>query len=229
MEMANLIGQEIFSTGQRNTQVFQATHNEAGTHLPLMGRSFISFSYGGKYIEDFNLIVTNKDRLERNIYSSFSDVTSSYDTLDGQLYWGSHIEPNQIELNLSTDGMTDNQLNDFREWFAPGEIRELIFTEYPNRGIYARVASAPIMSVLPFEEQASLNIRGVTYQTSTTIYKGDISLTFIMDEPYWHSLVTYMPARINKETMTASAGDDSIESLLDKSYGRRWHPIYQFI
>ena len=216
MEMANLIGQEIFSNGQRNTQVFQATHNEVGVRLPLMSRSFISFSYGGKYIEDFNLIVTNKDRLERNIYSSFSDVTSSYDTFDGQLYWGSHIEPNQIELNLSTDGMTDNQLNDFKEWFAPGEIRELIFTEYPNRGIYARVASAPIMSVLPFEEQTSLNIRGVTYQTSTTIYKGDISLTFIMDEPYWHSLVTYMPAHINKETMTASAGDDSVESLLDK-------------
>ena len=44
----------------RHTQVYMATHNGEGekSRLPFMNRSFISFSFGGKYIEDFNLIAT---------------------------------------------------------------------------------------------------------------------------------------------------------------------------
>jgi hypothetical protein len=54
-----------------------------------MRRSFISFSYGereGKrvYIEDFNLLATiSSDRWERDGYSSFNDLTTTYDNLDG--------------------------------------------------------------------------------------------------------------------------------------------------
>jgi len=41
-----------------------ATHNGAGDRLPLMNRSFISFSYGGKPIEDFGLIaITDGDAI----------------------------------------------------------------------------------------------------------------------------------------------------------------------
>ena len=39
----------------RYTQVYTATHDRAGNYLPYMNRSFISFSYGGKNIEDFDL------------------------------------------------------------------------------------------------------------------------------------------------------------------------------
>ena len=41
------------------TQVYKATHYEVGDQsrrLPFRNRSFISFSYGGKVIEDFGLI-----------------------------------------------------------------------------------------------------------------------------------------------------------------------------
>jgi len=49
-----------------------------------MNRSFISFTYGGKRIEDFNLIATiSGDRLSRDAYASFSDTVTTYDTLDG--------------------------------------------------------------------------------------------------------------------------------------------------
>jgi len=47
--------------------------------------------------------------------------------------------------------MTERQLDDFREWFAPGKERELILSEHPNRAILARVAAAPVYSFLPFE------------------------------------------------------------------------------
>jgi len=71
-----------------------------------MNRSFISFTYGGKYIEDFNLIATiNNNRLDRIGYSPFNDITTSYENLDGQYYWGTHYNPNQMEFTLSTDGI----------------------------------------------------------------------------------------------------------------------------
>ena len=39
----------------KHTQVYDVTHDGAD-YLPYMSRSFISFSYGGKNIEYFNLI-----------------------------------------------------------------------------------------------------------------------------------------------------------------------------
>ena len=40
---------------EKHTQVYDVTHDGAD-YLPYMSRSFISFSYGGKNIEYFNLI-----------------------------------------------------------------------------------------------------------------------------------------------------------------------------
>ena len=201
--MANLIGQENFSNLQENTQVYKATHDGAGNSLSHMNKSFISFSFGEKYIEDFGLLVTIDDRLKKGIYSSFSDLTSSFDTLDGQLYWGSKIEPNKIDLVLSTDGITERQLDDFKEWFAPGKIREFILSEHPNRAIMARVATAPEMALLPFEQQVEVQISPESdlFATSTTLYKGDISISFIMDEPFWYSKLNSMPYYVDKKTL----------------------------
>jgi len=67
----------------RHRQVWQATH-QGEDKLPLMNRSFISFSFGGKDIEDFDLIATiTGDRINRNGSASFKDMVSSYDNLDG--------------------------------------------------------------------------------------------------------------------------------------------------
>ena len=68
----------------RHTQVYLATHDGVGNSLPLMDRSFISFSYGGKNIEDFNLIATiSGDRLQKNLYASFKDNITTSDIWDG--------------------------------------------------------------------------------------------------------------------------------------------------
>lgn len=211
--MANLIGQENFSNIRENTQVYNATHDGAGNSLSHMNKSFISFSFGERYIEDFGLLVTIDDRLKKGIYSSFTDLTSSFDTLDGQLYWGSKIEPNKLDLILSTDGITEKQLDDFKEWFAPGKIRELILSEHPNRAIMARVATAPEMALLPFQQQVVVKIAAneAPFLTNTTLYKGDINISFIMDEPFWYSKLNYMPYYINKKTLQPLS-EDSIDS-----------------
>ena len=98
--MATLIGNEVASNTVKRGQVYQATHNGEGQSLPYMNRSFISFSYSNLgepkvYIEDFNLIATiTGDRWERDGYTSFTDLTTTYDNLDGQYYWGTHYKAN---------------------------------------------------------------------------------------------------------------------------------------
>jgi len=70
--------------------------------------------------------------------------------LNGQYYWGSHYNAREITITLATDGITQSELDDFKYWFQAGEIRELILSEHPNRGILARVGEAPEIAVLPF-------------------------------------------------------------------------------
>ena len=207
--MANiLIGNEEYTT-IKTSQVYKATHDGEGNRLPYLYRSFISFTYGGKAIEDFGLIVVTNGVKETPAYASFSDVTETFDVLDGQLYWGSHFEANKIIMTLATDGITDVQLNEFKKWFEPGKLKELILAEYPNRAIMARVAESPIFSLLPFEKEASLKISNISYKTKTTEYRGEISFSFVMDEPYWYNKLNYMPTYINKETMEEAELNDA--------------------
>ena len=187
----------------RHTQVYMATHKGEGANarLPFMNRSFISFSFSDKpkegeeekriYIEDFNLIATiDGDRLERKGYSEFEDLTSDYQVLDGHFYWGTHYTNHELTFDLATDAMTQNQLDNFLHWFQPGKVRELILSEHPNRAVQARVSAAPELHLLPFEQPTIKKIAGQDYKTSTTLYKGEITLTFVMEEPYWYSKIS---------------------------------------
>ena len=47
-------------------QVYMATHDGEGNPLSVLQKHFISFSYGGKNIEDFNLNNHNKKREDFN-------------------------------------------------------------------------------------------------------------------------------------------------------------------
>ena len=186
----------VISTAQvdttKYTQVYQATHD--GTSLlPYMYRSFISFTFDGKKIEDFNLIATfDSDRMNRAAYAPFEDNVTTYSNLNGQYYWSTHQQPNTLDLNLSTDGIDQKQLDQFLYWFRPGLTKELILAEHPNRAILARVSAPPQLNLLPFEGPVSIKINEETYNTSTTLYKGDISLSFVMDQPFWYSKVNLL-------------------------------------
>ena len=191
-----LIGNEIANPKPFRTQVWQATHDGADNRLPLMKRSFISFTYGGKNIEDFGLIaITENNSMERDLYAEFNDLTTDSDVLDGQFYWNSHYKSNTLDLALFTDEITERQLTYFTQWFKPGFARELILAEHPNRGIMARVAAQPRYHMLPFEKKIKSILYGV--ETSTTVYKGKIELSFIMDDPFWYSIKNLLDDDLN--------------------------------
>lgn len=220
MIMATLVGQEELSNTPKRTQTFQATHDGAGNSLPLYLRSFLSFSYGGKAIEEFSLIVTYDERIEKGIYSEFEDATSDYTTVDGQYYWGTRMEPLELEFTLSTDYMDQKTMEDFKAWFRPGVERALILSEHPNRYIMARVSEPPEMDMTPFGEEVDVEINGKIYKTMTTIYRGDITLNFVMDYPYWTGILNYMPYLItgnnetnNEQTSTLLEQLKSAESI----------------
>lgn len=188
-------GEEIKQLVNTNrfSQVYQATHRGDGLRFPYFHRSFISFSYGGKYIEDFGIIaVSDGDRNQRNLYGNFDDNVTDYEAYDGQIYWSTHFKNNEINFKLSTDGMTEQELTEFKKWFKPGVIRELILAEHPNRGILARIDQTPVFSFIPFEHTETKNIGGRPYQVKTTLYKGDITLHFIMDDPFWYAKSNFL-------------------------------------
>lgn len=199
MATEKLIGrEEMKELYNPHTDVFKATHkmNSSATKWlreSYMERSFISFTYGGKKIEDFNLIaVIEGSRIQRQAYSSFEDSTTDYEMVDGHMYWGTHYTGNKLDLVLATDGIAENLLEDFKYWFQAGVIRELILAEHPNRAIMARMAGAPMMSVLPFKESTTVMIEGKEYETFTTLYKGTIAISFTMEEPFWYSKVNLL-------------------------------------
>ena len=80
------------------SQVYNITHDGAGNSLPLDKLPFISFSYDGKRIEEYNFIATIDGSLDRPFYGEFSYNTSESDVLDGQFYWGTHYNKNTINL-----------------------------------------------------------------------------------------------------------------------------------
>lgn len=222
-----LIGQEEWSENIGSTQVFKATHDEEGKRLPHRSRSFISFSYGGRNIEDFNLLATiQNNRIQKEAYAEFEDNTTTYDVVDGQFYWGTHFTKNQINFSLSTDGITEEKLGDFKNWFQPGKIDQLILSENPNRYADARVAAPPSLSLLPFEKIEIKKVAGINREYSTTLYRGEISLSFVMDDPFWHSrnsIIDYY--YINKEdkfypenNMNSDGGENNFATIEDKDF-----------
>lgn len=187
--IAGCTAPQVESNYNKRTQVFDATHDGAGARLPYMYRSFISFSYGGRHIEDFGLIaITENNSLNRNLSANFEDIVTSPQVSDGQFYWGTHYQNNQLSLTLFTDYISQKNLDDFKSWFQPGVERELILAENPFRGIMARVGAVSTMEMLPDEEKVEFKMAGELHRTSITSYKGSIHLTFTMDDPFWYSL-----------------------------------------
>ena len=218
--MSNILeGAEVLRNTVPHTQVYMATHDGADNRLLHMNRSFISFTYGGKNIEDFSFISTiTGDRMERNLYSNFNDNTSTYDVLDGQFYWGTHFTNGSLKLTLSTDEVTEKELNDFKRQFMPGPPKELILAESPNRGIMARIASVPQYHMLPFEKQIEKKVAGQSRTISTTVYRGSIDLEFVMDDPFWYSLKNILPSslrNIRDEWVSTVNDPESLKMILE--------------
>ena len=60
--------------------------------------------------------------------------------------------------------MTQNELDEFKQWFKPGIEKELILSENHNRAIMARVSTTPVISMIPFEMEDIHHKPDIRYQ-----------------------------------------------------------------
>lgn len=191
------------------SQVYNITHDGAGNSLPLDKLPFISFSYDGKRIEEYNFIATIDGSLDRPFYGEFSYNTSESDVLDGQFYWGTHYNKNTINLRLVTDKITEAQLADFKKWLKPGPAKQFILAENPNRAIDVRVAETPSYAdIIPYEDRQKVMIGNTYYNYSTTYYRGFVEVSFEADEPHWYSLNNVIEGNVDEDKIKIMMEDN---------------------
>ena len=152
-------------------------------------KSFISFTYDGKAIEEFGMaVVSSGDRLSTSLQQNFTNTITNISGKNGSLYWGTDITGLTINFNLATGGMTSRQLLNLKSHFKPGKIAPLVLIEHEYCYAYAIVSSATSFNFIPFD--AIVKINGVEY--NDTIYKGDATLSFYIPDGLFYSREGYV-------------------------------------
>lgn len=159
-------------------------------------KEFVDFEFDGRHVSEFGLVAAfGGDRLSLAAFPEFEDETSEINGATGQLYWGTRFKTLQKTYTLVTDGMTEEQLNDFRNHFVPGKCGKFIEDHLIHRYSYCRVTGAANFEVIPFRKE--IEIMG--YKFTTNEYKGEIQLTFTWDEPFFYGEENYITQAITPE------------------------------
>lgn len=152
-------------------------------------KEFVDFEFDGKNVSDFGLVVAfGGDRLQVAAFPEFEDETSDVNGATGQLYWGTRFKTLKRSFNLVTDGMTEEQLRDFRVHFSPGKYGKFVEPHLLGRYSYCRVSEAQNFEVVPFRK----DITFLNHTFTTNEYKGEINITLCWDEPIFYAEDDYI-------------------------------------
>jgi hypothetical protein len=81
-------------------------------------KEYIDFEFDGKFLSEFNLVaVSDGDRYSFQTSPDFNDDVSEVKGVIGQHYWGTNFRTLKRTFSLSTDGMTEAELNAFKRHF----------------------------------------------------------------------------------------------------------------
>ena len=173
-------------------------------------KEFIDFEFNGKHISEFGLVVVSDgDRLSFDASPEFEDESSEVSGADGQLYWGTRYKTRKYEYNLATDGMTEQQLNDFKRHFQPGTYGKLVEDSRTYRYCYCRLESVANFQIVPFKKKTTI----MGYSVEVDEYKGEATISFIQDDPYIYSTINYFEEQItdqNYQTVLRGVHDNNI-------------------
>lgn len=149
------------------------------------GKEFIDFEFDGKHISDFGMVaVFDGDRHTFSSTSEFEDETSEVAGVNGQYFWGTKLKPLEKEFSLATDGMTERQVNEFKQHFQPGRYGKFIECATSNRWRWARIAAAPEFKIIPFKKEKIFE--GKSFYIIE--YKGEATIKFVFDNPYSYAI-----------------------------------------
>lgn len=178
----------------------------------IMERQFISFSYNGRDIEEFDLIVTMaSDGLQDNLYAGFEGRIKEFTELDGQQYYITKYNPKTLTFSLVSDGMTEKQLSEFIHHFTPDKVGKLVLSQHSYRYGEARLSDVPSINMTPYEKKIKVKVGDKEIETSTTEYKGKINVNFVLDKPFWR-------AKCNVIDMSIMEDDNDIKEAAKAIY-----------
>ena len=152
-------------------------------------KEFIDFEFDGRKVSEFGLVVAfGGDRLALPAFPEFEDETSDINGATGQLYWGTRFKTLKRTFNLVTDGMTEEQLRDFRVHFSPGKSGKFVEPHLLGRYSYCRVSEVQNFELIPFKKDITFLERTFT----TNEYKGEINITLCWDKPIFYAEDNYI-------------------------------------
>lgn len=176
-------------------------------------KEFIDFEFDGKNVTDFGLVVVfGGDRLPVAASPQFEDETSTINGASGQLYWGTRYGALTQSFTLATDGMSEKQLQAFKAHFQPGKYGKFIEPQYPGRYSYCRVSALENFEVIPFRVETTF----MGQKVRVNEYKGDISISFTWDEPFYYS---------EQDCATSIVGETAIKTVFNNQLpvaGQSW-------
>ena len=152
-------------------------------------KEYIDFEFDGKFLSEFNLVaVSDGDRYSFQASPDFNDDVSEVKGVSGQHYWGTNFKTLKRTFSLSTDGMTEAELNAFKRHFQPGKYGKFVDSHLAYRYSYCRVAEVTKFTLIPFQKEKTILGRKIKINE----YKGEATLTLIWDYPYSFSFENYI-------------------------------------
>ena len=176
-------------------------------------KEYIDFSFSGKHISDFGLVATTSgDRYQFNGSPEFEDETSTVKGVWGQYYWGTNYKTKTYTYNLSTDGMTERQFQEFKYHFRPGHYGQFYEDAWFDKYCYVRVKQVIDFSFVPFQEDVT--IAGANIKSR--MYKGECKISFIQDRPFQYSFYQVLESSI--EDLLKGENNDNRQAALRMMY-----------
>lgn len=144
--------------------------------MPYNEMDFLGFTFNGKHSYlDLGVIRIINDRIQTQLSPDISDLTAESTGGDGIYFFGSYHKSRKFTVDFAFDGLTETQLRNWKKFCSYKDLSDLIFDEEPYKVYTAKIASAPMLKALAFEENGQ------------RIYKGEGSLEFICYWPYAHT------------------------------------------
>lgn len=135
---------------------------------------FLGFYFNGHHTSEFNLYSTaGGDRYSRSLFGETEEITESIPGRDGEFLFGTKVKTREMEITLSTDGVTELQLRQIKAWLNPKITGKLLFDEEPYKYYNVKLGGNPNFEFVPFDNPSG-----------GTLYKGEIKITMVARDPY---------------------------------------------
>ena len=147
-----------------------------------------------KQIQGGIIRTSDGDRYNMNLVPPMQDKTAEVPGGDGQYYFGTYHKPKVFDISFAFDYLTQDGLRKLKKAFAGKEMRELVFSEEPDKVYMAKVTSQPNIKTICFDETYTVTTgegeEVVTTTYTQEVYKGEGSVQFTAYWPYGRDRTT---------------------------------------